>query len=278
MRGRLEAVLFLVGRPLSHSLSPRMHNAVIARRGLPMRYVPFELAPGSLPGFLRSVRSSNVLGGNVTIPFKEEAAALADLRSDAVRFCGAANVLSIRGGAIHAENTDGPGLVDALAAAGWGRRFRRVVLLGAGGSARGVAYELLRRGTREVTLLNRTPGRAETLAESLAAAFPGATLSAGELTVRRMAREFPGSDLVVQSTALGLLREWTGFPLEALCPPSRFVDLVYRPGGTRLVRALRRRGVETMDGLPMLAFQAARSFRIWTGIRVPGEEYRELAE
>ncbi|HLO09846.1 MAG TPA: shikimate dehydrogenase, partial [Desulfobacteria bacterium] len=95
-----------------------MHNGVIARLGLPLHYVPVDLPPGHLRGFLRIVRVGNFLGGNVTIPYKEEAAALADTRSEAVEVCGAANTLVVQGGKLHAENTDGAGFLDALEAEG----------------------------------------------------------------------------------------------------------------------------------------------------------------
>ncbi len=272
-RSPLESLLFIVGNPLSHTLSPAMHNAAIARRGLPLRYVAIELAREALPDFFRVVRSSNILGGNVTIPYKEEAALLADTRSDAVRFCGAANVLHVRKGKLRAENSDGPGLLDALASQGWGTRFRRVLLLGAGGAARGIGYELGLRGTRELVVLNRDVERAERLAASLSARFPRMELSAGELTRPGMLREFSGTDLIVQSTSLGLTAEWKDFPVDGVKAGTRVADIVYRRGGTALVRALRRRGVPAVDGLPMLASQAARSFTVWTGIRVPAEEF-----
>lgn len=250
-----------------------MHNGVIARRKLPLRYVAIDLAPGRLPDFLRVVRGGNFLGGNVTIPFKEEAASLADERSEAVAFCAAANVLRARRGRIRAENSDGPGLLDALAGLGWGRRFRRVVLLGAGGSARGIAYALGSAGTRKLIVLNRNPERAERLGETLSPRFPAMEIAAGELTRRRMRREFPGTDLIVQSTSLGLTAEWHDFPVEDIKEGTKVADIVYRKGGTALVRALRRRGVPAVDGLPMLACQAARSFAAWTGRKVPAEEF-----
>ncbi len=254
-----------------------MHNGVIARRNLPLRYVAVDLAPGALPDFFRAVRAGNFLGGNVTIPYKEEAAALSDRVSETVRFCGAANVLCVRKGRLHADNTDGHGLFAALEAAGWGKVFRRVVLLGAGGSARGIGYRLALAGAREMAILNRTPARAQAIADLLAPRFPRMSVSAGDLEPRRMAREFAGADLVVQCTSLGLLSEWTSFPVEALKKGSRFVDIVYRKGGTSLVRALRRKGVPAMDGLPMLAHQAALSFSAWTGIDVPAQEFLALA-
>ena len=272
-----ESLLFIVGNPLSHTLSPAMHNGVIARRKLPLRYVAVELSPAALPGFLRVVRSANFLGGNVTIPFKEEAAALADERSDAVRFCGAANLLRVRNGRILAGNTDGPGFLDALAEQGWGRRFRRVLLLGAGGSARGIAYSLARAGTREMAILNRNPLRADRVAETLSSVFPRMKLSTGGLSRRSILREFPETDLVVQATSLGMRREWSIFPVEGVKAGTKVADIVYRSGGTALVRALRRRRIPAVDGLPMLACQAARSFAAWTGKRIGAGEFLAFA-
>ena len=254
-----------------------MHNGVIRRRGLPLRYVAVDLSPGRLPDFLRVVREANVLGGNVTIPFKEEAAALSDGRSEAVAFCGAANVLRVRDGRLHAENTDGPGFLDALEGAGWGRRFRRVVLLGAGGSARGIAYALGRSGAREMVILNRSRARAREIARALSPGFPRMTIEHGELIQSKMKEKFEGADLIVQCTSLGLHGEWTNFPAAAVEKSTRFADIVYRRGGTALVRMLRKRGVHAIDGLPMLAHQAARSFALWTGHSVPAEEFLSLA-
>jgi shikimate dehydrogenase len=126
-------------------------------------------------------------------------------------------------------------------------------------------------------ILNRTPSRARTVADLLSRRFSRLTVSSGKLEPGRMAREFSGTDLVVQCTSLGLTSDWESFPVEALKKGTRFVDIVYQQGGTSLVRALRGRGVPAMDGLPMLAYQAALSFAAWTGIEVPGEEFLSLA-
>ncbi|GAB4229116.1 MAG: shikimate dehydrogenase [Deltaproteobacteria bacterium] len=275
--GEAPSLLFVVGHPVSHSLSPAMHNGVIARLGLPLHYVPVDLPPGHLRGFLRIVRAGNFLGGNVTIPFKEEAARLADTRSEAVRVCGAANTLVVRGGTLHAENTDGEGFLDALEARGWGRRFRKAVLLGAGGAARGIAFSLGRAGAREIVLLNRHPRRARAVSRILSAAFPSVSFSAGDLRAESVREAIPGADLIVQCTSLGLRGEWKDFPIKDVQKSSRFADIVYRAGETDLVCRLRARGIGAIGGLPMLAHQAARSFALWTGRRIPGETFRKLA-
>ncbi|MBI5418773.1 MAG: shikimate dehydrogenase [Deltaproteobacteria bacterium] len=255
-----------------------MHNGVIARRGLPLRYVAVDLPKGVLPDFFRVVRAGNFLGGNVTIPHKEEAAALADDRSEAVEVCGAANVIRAKGGRLLAGNTDGRGFLDAVQGAGWGRRFRRVVILGAGGSARGIAYELCRSGAGEMAILNRNPARAEEIAGLLRPRFHGASITVGELQRTVMIREFQGADLIVQCTSLGLSGEWENFPVGGVEKTCRLADIVYRKGGTLLVRRMRRRGIPAIDGLAMLAHQAARSFFLWTGVRAPAEEFLSIAQ
>jgi len=271
-------LLFVLGHPVSHSLSPAMHNGVIARLGLPLYYVPVDLPPGRIGPFLRVVREANFLGGNVTIPHKEEAASLADTRSEAVEACGAANTLVARGGKLHAENTDGAGFLDALEAQGWGRRFRRVVLLGAGGAARGIAYALGKAGARGLEVRNRHPRRAEALAAELAPRLPRVAFAWGDLRPGSIREAFAGADLIVQCTSLGLRGDWEDFPINGVEKSCRFADIVYRAGGTPLVRRLRARGVPAVDGLPMLAHQAARSFALWTGRKVPGEAFLALAE
>jgi shikimate dehydrogenase len=270
-------LLFVAGHPVGHSLSPAMHNGVIARLRLPLHYVPVDVPPGRLEAFLRLVREANFLGGNVTIPFKEEAASLADTRSEAVAACGAANTLVAREGSLRAENTDGDGFLDALEGRGWGRRHRSAVLLGAGGAARGIAFALGRAGTRRITLLNRTAERSDAVVRALSAWSPGVTFSTGTLCPAAMGEAFREADLIVQCTSLGLLGDWEDFPYKAVKKSSCFADLVYRAGGTALVRKLRARGIPSMDGLPMLAHQAARSFALWTGETVPGAVFLRLA-
>lgn len=277
-RGRLDSLLFVVGHPLSHTLSPAMHNEVIGSLGLPLRYVGVEIPPGVLLDFFRVVRAGNFLGGNVTIPFKEEAAAIADERSESVSICGAANVIRVSGGRLVAHNTDGEGFLDALQEAGWKRRFGKVVILGAGGAARGIAYELCRNGTRNLTILNRNPYRAEKFAQALSPRFPAVSLTAGELNPDRMVESFRGADLIAQCTSLGLSAQWENFPVRGVEITTRFADIVYSRGEETLVRRLRRRGISAIDGLTMLACQAARSFFLWTGKKVPAGAYLSAAE
>jgi len=203
---------------------------------------------------------------------------LADARTEAVEACGAANTLVVRDGELRADNTDGDGFLDALDGSGWGRRHDSVVLLGAGGSARGVAFALGKAGARRIAVLNRTPGRPEEVVRALSPRLPSVAFSTGGIDPPTLVEAFGGANLIVQCTPLGLIGEWSDFPYKAVKKTARFADLVYRPGGTRLVRRLRAMGVPSIDGLPMLACQAARSFAIWTGKEIAGGIFLDYAK
>ncbi|MCL1925669.1 MAG: shikimate dehydrogenase [Syntrophorhabdaceae bacterium] len=272
------SLLFVVGHPIKHSLSPAMHNGVIFRLGLPLVYIPVELQKGRLRTFLRIVRESNFLGGNVTIPFKEEAAALSDTRSEVVEACGAANTLVVRDGRLFAENTDGEGFLDALAMRGWGRKHSNVVLIGAGGAARGVAFALGKAGACKIILLNRSLKRADDVARTLSRCVPSTSFSTGGIDAGSLEEAFRDADLIVQCTPRGLVEEWSDFPCKTVKKNTYFADLVYRAKGTSIVRKLRARGIPSMDGLPMLACQAARSFALWTGKSPGGELFLSFAD
>ena len=214
----------------------------------------------------------------MTIPFKEEAARLSDARSDVVEACGAANTLIVRDGKLLAENTDGEGFMDALDMKGWGRRHSNVVLIGAGGAARGIAFALGKAGARRIVILNRSLRRADEVARILSSCFPSTRFSTGGIDPGSLEEAFGDADLIVQCTPLGQIEEWGGFPYKAVKKSTRFADLVYRTEGTSIVQMLRACGVSSMDGLPMLACQAARSFTLWTGKEISGEQFLTFAD
>ncbi len=229
-----------------------MHAAAIAAAGLDgWTYQRLPVPPALFTETARALGSAGFRGANVTIPHKEAALALADDASPAARAIGAANTLTYaEDGTIHADNTDAPGLLDAL-----GELPRATaVVLGAGGSARAVVWALQQAGAR-VQVWNRTPARAAALgAEVLPAAGP-----------------LPGADLLVNCTSVGLGDPSTTFkdlPLspDAISTYATLVDLVYRPGGTALELAARERGVTVVGGLEILVRQGARSFAAWTGM------------
>lgn len=257
--------LGVCGWPVAHSRSPQMHNAALAAAGLVgWRYLRLPLPPELFAETVRALPAAGFRGVNVTIPHKEAALAVADHASEAARAIGAANTLTFEDGAIHADNTDAPGL---LAALGEDPAGRSALVLGAGGAGRAAAWALHQAGA-QVSVWNRTPERAQALAADLGV----------------HATEAPGrADILVQCTSVGLKdpdATFKALPVDAddLDAGSLVVDLVYRDGGTRLLEAARTRGARVVDGLEILVAQGGASYERWTGLEAPREAMREAAK
>jgi shikimate dehydrogenase len=248
----------VLGWPVHHSRSPAMHEAGYAALGLDdWRYQLLPVPPELLAETTRALPGAGFAGANVTIPHKQAAASIADEATEAVRAIGAANTLTfLPDGRIHADNTDAPGLIDALPRDPAGAT---AVVLGAGGSARAVVWALLQAGT-EVLVWNRTRERAERLCAEIG----------GEVVQAPPAR----ADLLVNTTSVGL--QWGEDPFKALPLQADalrgypcLVDLVYGSGPTALISAAQAAGATVVDGLEILVRQGARSFERWTGHAAP---------
>lgn len=248
-------VLAVVGDPVSHSLSPIMHNGWIADAGLDAVYVALRVS-GDAPAFFAGLKSSGLFGLNVTVPHKELAARAADACDLAV-----ANTLRFaESGALEAYNTDGGGFTDALeeVAPDWRARVKTILILGAGGGARGIAETL--QGDARMLIANRTRARAEELAR--------AVQNAEASDWNDLPKLFARADLIVQTTTLGMgSNPSPAWPVDQCKPSAIIVDIVYRPLETPLLKAARARGLVGVDGLGMLIHQGARAFEIWFGIR-----------
>ena len=262
------------GAPIRHSMSPLIHNAWIQAAGLDAAYVPFAPAADHFATFVDGLRGGAVRGLNVTIPFKEQALAAADQVSDLARMAGAANLLIFEeDGVIRADNTDGPGLLGAIAAQAPGHDIARpVVMLGAGGAARGAVAALLLAGAPKVAIVNRTLDRAHELAE----AFGPRVVAAAEYA---LTDHLVDAGLVINATSLGL-GGGTGpaARLELTPADAVVVDMVYKPLRTEFLRRAEAAGRRTVDGLEMLLRQAVPSFEAFFGSAPPaGVDVRALA-
>jgi shikimate dehydrogenase len=248
----------VVGNPIGHSLSPRIHALFAAQCGQDMRYEAL-LAP--LDGFAATVRDFVAAGGrgaNVTVPFKEEAYRLATGLTERARAAGAVNTLSFAGGDILGDNTDGAGLVRDIAVnLAWPIVGRRVLLLGAGGAARGVILPLLGEAPVSLTVANRTAAKAL----QLAAAFPGIG-GCGFAGLAGLS-----FDLVINATSAGLSEAALPLPAGLFAPDGLAYEMVYGKETPFLCQAAAA-GARTADGLGMLVEQAAEAFRVWRG-RIP---------
>ena len=266
--------LAVVGRPVAHSLSPAIHNAALAEmaKTLPQfadwRYFKFDIAPEDLPRALGQFHRCDFQGLNLTVPHKSIAVEHL-LASDAfVRKAGAANTLSAIPGGWRGANTDGYGLATALKEQ-LGRPLANtpVILLGAGGAARGAAVECRDAGCSELWIGNRTQATLTTLLDELG------TSPRGELHGFDLAHppaHLPADALVINATSLGLK---PGDPapvdLVKIPRPAGLYDMIYRPPQTALLRQAAALGIPHANGLSMLIHQGARSLGIWTGATVP---------
>lgn len=242
-----------------------MHAAAFAALGMRgWRYQRLPVPPDLLAETVLALGAVGFVGANVTIPHKGAALTLADEAGPAARAIGAANTLSFDAGAIRAENTDAPGLLNAL---GVDVRGLRVTVLGAGGSARAAVWALLDAGAGEVTIWNRTHERAVATAREL-----------GAIAARRP----PPGDVLINCTAVGLGGRWSegdslkqlDLSVDVLADCEYVVDLVYGDGRTALATAAGRVGARVVDGLDVLVEQGALSFAVWTGRPPPVEEMR----
>jgi len=255
--------LGVAGWPVAHSLSPAIQNAALAAAGLTeWRYLRLPLPPERFAETVRALPAAGFRGINVTIPHKRAALALADAASPVAAAVGAANTLTFeRSGAIHADNTDVPGLLEALPIEPAGET---ALVLGAGGAARAAVYALRRAGAADVMVWNRTPERAERLVGELG----GRVVAAPERAT-----------VVVNCTSVGLRETdlpFKSLPLQAdtLGVGSYVVDMVYRPGGTLLIAEAKRRGASVVEGLEILVAQGAASFERWTDKSAPRQVMR----
>ena len=249
----------VIGNPIAHSKSPLIHAAFAVQTGQDVSY-DRELAP--LDGFdahVHGLIAAGVRGANVTVPFKLDAARLATQLSALARAAGAVNTLSFIDGAILGDNTDGPGLVaDIVTNAGVALQGARVLLLGAGGAARGVVLPLLQAGAAAVVVANRT----RATADALVATFADPRVTACEYT--DIAVVF---DVVVNATSASLAGALPPVPARAFSASTLALDMMYAAEPTPFMDFARNHGAQVRDGLGMLVEQAAEAFLVWRGVR-----------
>ena len=251
------------GNPIAHSKSPRIHALFAAQTGQDLHYEAI-LAP--LDGFAASLADFQAHGGrgaNVTVPFKQEAWALADARSPRAQRAGAVNTLVLQAdGTRFGDTTDGVGLVrDLCGNHGVSLTGRRVLLVGAGGAARGVLEPLLAERPRELLIANRTAATARTLAEM----YADLGLVRGSGFDELAGRQF---DVIINATAAGLQGETPALPDAVFAAGSCAYDMMYGDAPTAFIRWARQHGAgRAFDGLGMLVEQAAESFYLWRGVR-----------
>ncbi|MCD4766214.1 MAG: shikimate dehydrogenase, partial [Methanosarcinales archaeon] len=263
----MKTIFAVFGDPVEHSLSPVMHNAAYKALGMDCEYHKFRVTPDDLEGAIKGARAMGFGGLNLTIPLKEKALGIVE-PDPMAQAIGAVNTIEFSGddiAGIIGHNTDGIGAVKALAASGVDIPGSRVLILGAGGAARAVAYQLAKDGAR-VTIANRTLGKAQELA--------GNVRSVGDANGTGL-EELPGltadADIIINTTSVGMHPDTdrTLVTADMMHAGQVIFDIVYSPLNTRLLLEAKKAGAVTIDGIRMLVLQGAESFRIWTGIEPP---------
>ena len=264
----MSGVVGIIGHPVAHSLSPVFQAAAFAACGLDVAYERWDTTAEALAGRVVSLRAPKYLGANVTIPHKEAVIPLLDELGGQSARVGAVNTIVNRDGRLFGFNTDGPGFVAALRnEARFDPAGKAIVLIGAGGAARGIAFALAEARAERIVIANRSLARAERLAADVAAggyrsvttASPDASLAA--------------YDGVVNCTSIGMhgggAEDGVPADLATAKPGALVVDIVYAPEQTPFLRAAAARQLPTLGGLPMLIYQGALAFELWTGIPAP---------
>ena len=253
----------VVGWPIGHSRSPVLHGHWLRRYGIDGHYVPLGVRPEDFAAVFAALPLMGFRGVNVTIPFKEQALALADVVTARAMAIGAANTITFaEDGSVHADNTDGYGFLANLrqAAPGWTAAAGPALVLGAGGAARGVIAALLSDGSTEVRIANRTRERAAALRDHFGARVVVVDWEDADSAAA-------GAATIVNTTSVGM-EDGAVSPLRLdAAPASALVtDIVYRPLVTPLLAAAAARGLATVDGVGMLLHQAAPGFAAWFGV------------
>jgi shikimate dehydrogenase len=276
----------VMGWPIAHSLSPVMHNAAFEALGMNWRYVPLPVQPGQVGAAVEGLKALGFRGCNVTVPHKEAVIPHLDHIPPRVAEFGAVNTLIMdreEAGrcTVTGNNTDVQGFVHALRQAGFDPQGRRVLIVGAGGAARGVIYGLCGAQVASIVVINRTPERAAALVDDLSNQAESTDLRFDVLTQGTLARYADEVELLIQATTVGMWPHVDAsiWPDDLPLPGHLAVcDLVYRPIETRLLRQARAAGALALDGLGMLIGQGALSFEMWTGVWPPEDVMRAACE
>ena len=268
----------IFGHPVSHSLSPLMHNSAFAALGLDCVYTAFDVHPDDIGKAADAIRALGISGVNVTIPHKQAIIPHLDEVSPDAKHTGAVNTVENEGGRLTGYNTDVGGFMrDAREELGISPEGVSIMLLGAGGAARAVISAFGMNGAKRIAIANRTPGKAGKLAEEFGRFFPDTVIhpvdsgDAGAMT-----KELGLTDLLVNSTSGGMEgASGLEINIDALRDGAAVYDLVYKPRETKLVKEAKALGHKAVGGLGMLLYQGALSFEIWTGENAPVDVMRK---
>ncbi|MFE0560317.1 shikimate dehydrogenase [Paenibacillus sp. NPDC058910] len=266
-------LLGVMGDPIGHSKSPAMHHAAITVLGLSGAYVPLHIRPEGLSDAIQAVKALGFRGVNVTIPHKVEVMKYLDVVDEGARRIGAVNTIVNDNGQLTGYNTDGIGYVRSLKdEACPDLKGKRIVVIGAGGAARGIIYALTGEGPQKISIVNRTSAKALALAEEWSSLAD--LRGYGEDHAREALSD---ADVVINTTSVGMFPRVSELPIPMEYIPEGIVvsDLIYNPMKTELLRVSELRQCTVHGGLGMFINQGAYAFEYWTGLTAPVQAMKE---
>lgn len=270
-------VCAIIGDPVEHSLSPVMFNAAFKELGLNLVYVAFTVTAKELKTAISGAKSIGVKGLNVTMPHKNAVMNYLDEVDATAKNIGAVNTILSNNGRLIGYNTDGNGAMIALQENGVCPEEKKLVLLGAGGAAKAIAYQAAQ-DVKELVILNRTPDKAKKLAEMIPKSF-GAKVKGDMLSLDVLKQELETVDILINSTSVGMHPnvDSSSVPADFLRSDLCVMDIIYHPLETKLLKDAKSVGAKVVSGLEMLIYQGAVAFEIWTNCPAPVEVMRKAA-
>ncbi len=267
----------VIGDPIEHTLSPIMHNAAFNALKLDFTFLAFKVKPAELENAVNGMRALNIRGLNVTMPHKSTVMNYLDRTDLSAQIVNSVNTVLNKEGKLFGFNTDGVGALKALRENGVELKGRKVLLLGAGGAARAIAYAMAKESD-ELAVLNRTPKQAQALAKLLEKTA-NKKIGSGALSPREIQQNLQDSDILINATSIGMKpkADESLVAPKLLRPDLAVMDIVYNPIETKLAKDAKAAGAKVVSGVEMLIYQGAASFEIWTGKSAPVEVMRQAA-
>lgn len=253
----------VIGDPIGHSMSPDMHNDAFRALGIQAHYQPFHVMEADLPKAVEGMKALGISGFNVTVPHKTAVMPLLDEVDPLAQAIGAVNTVVREQNRFIGYNTDGEGFLAGLMAEYDGDVLsKRILLVGAGGSARAIYYTLSQKGAQKIDIANRTAARAEELKKRCP--YPVETVV---LTMEEASKQLANYDIIIQTTWIGMSPHAESMPLslDHIRSDAFVADIIYNPIETVLMKEARARGASAQNGAKMLSFQGALAFEKWTG-------------
>jgi shikimate dehydrogenase len=267
----------VIGNPIEHTLSPIMQNAAFESLELDYVFLAFKVQTSEVEKAIAGMRALNIHGLNVTMPHKNAVIKYLDEIDPTAKTIASVNTILNKDGKLLGFNTDGVGALNALEQNGIKPRGKKVLLLGAGGAAKAIAYTISQEAS-ELTILNRTVKQAEELSKSLSKKF-NKKIKSGDLSSVSLKDNLVDADVLINATSIGMKpnADQTFVEPEWLKPDLAVLDIVYNPIETKLAKDAKMAGAKVVSGVEMLIYQGAASFEIWTACNAPIEVMRKAA-